>query len=289
MTARARPPRAFTTASKGRDDLLASFQAFREEMERSGKAGVLRSFGAVLDRATAAINMKIPGLVRFLRTGRWLNIYEFTAQSTGLRGKPLSDEVARRLGMLGGARTKMDKLFQFGRDTHYASLNLGGAGARRYGTCCVVFDLHHWAPFVTCFCGDSIRACFSEKGNQVLSDEEILRLFSIGEDASRLAALRHREYLRRQAFGVDAAEVRDIIEADDSLVEYHLHGSVRRELVREVRISRSDYRHLHDLLERYDSVRDPKRWEFDKVQPFREMMALLDQYDIPLVVAEGGG
>jgi hypothetical protein len=279
---------AYRVACGRRNDLVAEFQAFQEEMESLGKSGALRSFEAIFARATAAINMKIPVLVRFLKTGLWLNIYEFTAWTTGLKGQDLLDEVARRLGLLAGARTKLDTLFRFRRDTHYASLNLGGAGARRYGTCCVVFDLHHWSPFVTCFCGDSIRACFSERGDQVLEDDEILRLFSVEEDAPKLAALRHSEYLGKQDFCVDQAEVRDIIEADDSLVEYHLHGPVRRELIREVRISRSDYRHLRDLMERYDPVRSPKRWEFDKVEPFRDVLALLDRYDIPLVVAEGG-
>ncbi len=120
-----------------------------------------------------------------------------------------------------------------------------------------------------------------------MADGEILQRFSIGEDAPKLAALRHGEYLRKESFCVDPAEVRNRVEAEDSLIEYHLHGPVKREIVREVRISRSEYHHLRDLLERYDTVGDPRRWEFDKVERFREMRVLLDKYKIPLVVAEG--
>lgn len=235
--------------------------------------------------------MSIPSLVRFLTEGGYLNVYEFVQRETGLRGRALEEEVQERLRGMGPARLKIDRLFGFRRDTHYASLNLGGPGPQRYGPCCVVFDLSHWAPFHTCFAGDTIRSCFDGAGAQALSDDEILESLAIGEDAVRLAVIRHKEFLRRQSFCVDPREVRDIVEAQDSLLEFHLHGAVTRKQVQEVRISRTEHHHLRDLSERFDALPHPSRplrLEFERVPLFRDLTALLKKHGIPLLMAEGG-
>src|SRR5689334_11469795 len=70
------------------------------------------------------------------------------------------------------------RAFRLRCGTHYAAFNLGGAGAHRYGRCCVVFDLRYWAPFHTCYAGDSIRACFQVDKSPALSEEEILAGFA---------------------------------------------------------------------------------------------------------------
>jgi hypothetical protein len=232
--------------------------------------------------------MPITKVARFVEEGSYLNIYEFVARETGLSGEDLERSVLERLKEFGPLRLKLDRLFCFQHDTHYASFNLGGAGARRYGSCCVTFDLRHWAPFHTCFAGDSIRACCSPEKEPLLKDEEILTSFGIGEDLDRLAVIRHERFLERQAHGLDPGEVRDIIEADDSLLEIHLHGPVTRECIQEVRLSRADYHHLCDLSERAKGLSEPLPWEFDSVEPFQKMLAALDRFDIPLVLAESG-
>jgi hypothetical protein len=282
--------RTYTRALARRGSLLARFDETSRNLIASGCEDVLLSFTALLSRGVAAVNMSIPNLLRFLEEGRYLNIYEFVRRETRLHGRALEEEVQRRLKGLGPARLKIDRLFGFRRDTHYASLNLGGPGPQRYGPCCVVFDLRHWAPFHTCFAGDSIRACFDGAGRQVLEDREILEHLGIGEDAGRLAVIRHREFLARQRFCVDPAEVRDIVEAQDSLLEIHLHGSVTRDHIQEVRLSRTEYHHLRELSERYDLLHDtrrPLRLEFERVPLFRDLTAALKRHRIPLLVAEG--
>lgn len=282
------PPAAHVRAASGRDRLLERFGVAEERLRREGRGSALRSFRTVVARGRVAINMPIPKLVRVVEEGAYLNIYEFVARDTGLSGADLEREVGERLGEFGPLRLELDRLFHFEHDTHYAALNLGGAGALRYGCCCVVFDLRHWAPFHTCFAGDSIRTCCTRDKKKIVDDEVILLSFAIGEDAERLAVIQQERFLGRPEHCVDPLDLRSLLEADDSLIEIHLHGSVTRDRIQEIRLSRADYRRLRDLEGRFDDARGPLPWIFDEVEPFRQMLEVLDRFEIPLVIAEPG-
>lgn len=277
---------ALEKALVGRQILLSRFGECCGRLKRTGRSGTLRSFQAVLARGNAGINMSVARAASFIEDGGYLNVYEFVGRETGLTGNRLERAVAKRLKELGPLRLKLDQLFHFQHDSHYASFNLGGAGARRYGFCCVTFDLRHWEPHHTCFAGDSIRTCSGADKQAVLSDGEILARYATGEDLVRLATVRWESFLENQEHCIDPGEVRDLVEAEDSLLELHLHGPVRREHIQEVRLSKADYRHLCDLARRAEGLSAPLPWEFDNVEPFRRLLDLLDQFDIPLVLAE---
>jgi len=279
---------AYEQALSGQSRLRKRFEETCERLKRSGRGNALRSFQAILARGRAAINMPIPKLVRFLEEGGYLSIYEFVARDTGLTGEDLRREVQARLRDFGPLRRQIDETFQFQPDTHYAAFNLGGAGAHRYGRCCVVFDLRYWAPFHTCYAGDSIRACFQVDKSPALSEEEILAGFATGDDLDHLAAIHWEPFLAEptQEICFHPSEVRDIVEAEDSVLEIHLHGPVTRDRIQEVLLLRSDYRHLRDLVRRASGRSLPLPWEFDEVEPFNQMLALLERFEIPLVLAE---
>jgi hypothetical protein len=281
-------PPAYERALSGRDGLRDRFDESCERLKSSGRGNALRSFRAVLSRGRAAINMPISKLVRFLEEGGYLSIYEFVARDMGLTGEDLRREVQARLRDFGPLRRQIDETFQFQPDTHYAAFNLGGAGARRYGRCCVVLDLRHWAPFHTCYAGDSIRACFQADKSPALSEQEILAGFAIGEDLDRLATIHWETSLAEptQETCFHPSEVRDIVEAEDSVLEIHLHGPVTRDRIQEVLLLRSDYRHLRDLVRRAHGRSNPLPWEFDEVEPFNQMSKLLERFEVPLVLAE---
>jgi hypothetical protein len=281
-------PVAYDRAISGRDGVRSRFEESCDRLNRSGRSDALRSFRAILSRGRAAINMPIPKLVRFLEEDGYLNIYEVVSRETGLMGEDLSKAVQERLREFGPMRRQIDQTFNFDPDTHYASFNLGGAGAHRYGRCCAVFDLRHWAPFHTCYAGDSIRACFQADKSPALSEAEILAGFAIGEDLDRLATIRWESSLEDPTQGpcFHPSEVRDMVEAEDSILEIHLHGPVTRNRVQEVLLPRADYRHLRDLVRRARGRLLPLPWEFDEVEPFNRMLELLERFEIPLVLAE---
>lgn len=281
-------PAPYERALSGRGRLWSRFEESCKRLKNCDRGNALRGFRAILSRGRAAINMPIPKLVRFLEEGGYLNVYEFVARETGLAGEDLDQAVEARLRELGPLRRRIDRLFDFQPDTHYAALNLGGAGASRYGRCCVVFDLRHWAPFHTCYAGDSIRSCFQADQGPALSEEEILASFAAGEDLDRLAVVHWEPSLGDPARDpcLQPGEVRDIVEAEDSILEIHLHGPVTRDRIQEVLLPRNDYRHLRDLAQRAKGHPPPLPWEFDEAEPFHQMLELLERLEIPLVLAE---
>lgn len=280
---------AYDLAASRRPALLKRFQAVLHRLTDPDCRRALRSFQTVLAEGRVSINMSVRTGWSFLTGGHYLNVYEFVRWDQGLSGPELEQGVLDRLKDLGPPRRKLDTLFGFQEDTHYATFNLGGAGADRYGACCFVFDLRHWAPFHTCFAGDSIRACFSARKEQVLSDEEILASFAIGEDLERLAVIQNEDFLLDQKHGVLRSEVVGLFADDDSFLEVHLHGPVLREQIQEVRFPMDRFRKLERASRRLNASSGPLPWSLDDTEPFRGLLDLLDRYEIPIVLVDARG
>jgi len=280
-------PKAYILALSLRPKLFDKFNDVKERLLRNGFKNRLIAFETLIRDCKASINMSIPKCNDFLKYGRWLNINEFVFIKKGKTGADLEKEIKSYLGKWYTSRRTIDKLFRFRRDTHYASINLGGIGPQRYGACCVVFDLSNWTPYYTCYGGDSIRACFDSKGNKVLADDAILEHFGVGQDVYQIATVRHKRYLREKKPGINISELQAILESTDSLIEFHHHGSVIREHIAQVIMSHAQITHYWELAER--SSAKPKPWpqEYDVVPFFLEMIKLLDFYNIPLILKEG--
>lgn len=280
-----RNPSALRLARSRQRSLVEQASVVSSGLIAQGKGNVLRGFRALLTEGRASINMSMLKLIRFLRTGRWLNIYEAVARETGLSGAPLVEEVVRRLREYGDLRLSIDRLLRFPRDTHYASLNLGGPGPfAEYGICCVVFDLHHWAPLFTCFAGDSIHACFDAQGGMVLREDELLARFAAGEDLAQLALVRYEGFLQDHRFCLEVTRARRLFESGARLIELHLFGEISRSQIAEVRIPHGKYEELCDLMRGLEREPHSTAQEMDQAKVFRELLVALEHHDVPLVV-----
>jgi len=279
---------AYTLAIAQRPQLFLRLRRVEERMVSAGRMSVLRSFRAVLERRRVAINMKIPQLAMFLEEGRYLNVHELTAKKTGATGAELAAAVERYLASFTNQRLAIDRLFGFGPDSHYAALNLGGAGLTRYGDACAVFRPGRWSICSTCFAGDSVRLCFSAAGELAVSEAMILGHFAPGEDAAALAVVAHADFFDGTAICVDPVKVRRLIETGDLAIEVHLHGAVTRDKIAEVIMEQKKLDELETLSRKYDSLQAPRPFAYDIVPEFRRTLALLEQHGIPLVGAEIG-
>jgi hypothetical protein len=281
------PPRAYQLARSRRPLLLGHYRAAAQRLAAVGQQDVRVEFEALVSRGAAAINMSMPSMLQFLASGRWLNVYEAVASETGLRGRALDLEVARRLRDLGPPRLAIDRLFRFRRDTHYASLNLGGIGPHaRYGVCCAIFSLAHWLPFHTCFAGDTILACFDAGGRSVLTRDGALARFAIGEDLRRLAVLRFEAFLDRQRHELDGLAVRARLEGPETMIELHLHGRVTRQQITEVRLPRERHEQLSSLSDQLACDPGSRARELDPARAFHQLKKALARHRIPLVIVE---
>jgi hypothetical protein len=289
MLGSGRTPRACKLAFSRREDLLRRFDDTVRRLTEANRRPVLRSFRAVLSNGKVAINMSTLKLRRFLSEGKWLNIYESAereGKKIGLKGREIDRVVKRRLQGYAGPRRKIDTLLRFRRDTHYSYLNLGGPGPKGYGFFTVILDVDVSTQFCTCFAGDSILSNFVLRGSRARSipNEEIIQNFALGADWIALATVEYEKYLSDQRFCVNARSVRHLFESDDSFFEFHLHGSIKRSCISEVRISQESYEPLQAELLKGDYVLHPDVERFKKVRLFQEVVQLLDKHEIPLII-----
>ena len=81
-----RTPPAYALALSLRDALDSKYQSVEKKLIEDGCQGSIKVFRALLSRGYVTINMSIPSCNRFIREGRWLNIYEAVLKETGKRG-----------------------------------------------------------------------------------------------------------------------------------------------------------------------------------------------------------
>lgn len=285
------PPKAYALALSLRPRVLARIEALKLELTDEKKLGNLNALLSLLAGHKYGINMSIVRCLDFVRSGSRLNAYQYVA-SLNLNPR---DSVKRLKTILGEKwyrpRRYIDRLLMFTAATHYAALNLGGAGPERYGECCVVLDPSRVSPYVTCLSGDSIQAVFSGFAagrQQVLEHQEILDLFGVHEDADSLAALGHIPLLKRQNRFPSKRELRAIFEQAESCFEVHLHGPVHWSQVDCVVMSERLHDELWDLTAEY-ALTPPHRQtaqKFQRVAYFMELMSLRDDKGLPFAVAE---
>ncbi len=171
--------------------------------------------------------MTIPGCIRFLETGQWLNVYESVALKIGVSHGPEFDDALReKLGVWHGPRTTLDRLMGFRKDTHYAALNIGRMRTSD-GKCCVRFGPATPLVFATCFAGDTLQVVFDENAVFVLSRDEILEQFSTYAHGVALSTVYHQRLLANATI-IDKDMLVEMLDDRETLIEVHIHGSVRR-------------------------------------------------------------
>lgn len=284
-------PSSYELALEQRPRHLAAYHALgrRVEGEGDGAAARLRTFEALIARARPAINMTLLGCIRFLESGRWLNVWEKVAIDLGTsRGPAYEAAVGSEMGGWLRPRATLERLLRFQRDTHYAALNLGGTGPS-YGDWCVRFDHSGVLRFATSFAGDPLRWVFDEDGNQVLSDDDVLTRFACHDERVALAA-RHNEHLLLGNLLVDEDLMRTLLEDRETLIEVHIHGEVLAEHAVEIGVRKGVYDRLARLAldEEAAEPRARAAKRFRHAALFRRLLRLVDDHPKLIVKQERG-
>lgn len=241
-------PPAYALAMAQRERLLSRVSALESELGTSGRSAPVSVMRDLVERARFSINVSLADCLTFVRSGRWLNVRE-AAELSGLVGEALDAELSRRQRQWRARREIVEPLLRFGPDVHYGALNVGGPGPDDFGVCCLVFDLDVF-PHATCFAGDTLRVCFDEAGNRLMSDEDILARFATMADRSAIAILRHEQTLRGTGGVVDLSDWKSLLEHRDGLIEAHIHGPVAIEHLTMVLMRRDDHARYQQLAAR---------------------------------------
>jgi hypothetical protein len=179
-----------------------------------------------------------------------------------------------------------EKLLRFRRDTHYAALNLGGTGPD-YGECCVRLNADTPLRFATSFAGDPLRVVFDDGGTAVLSDSGVLERFSTYTDRAELAAVAYPRFLTSMPVVAKTALAK-MLDDRETIIEVHIHGTIRRKHVLEIAIQPDFFASLaRRCLDYEDATVEARRAKlYDNVIIFKQLLKLTDLHQIR-IQAEG--
>jgi len=107
----------------------------------SPAADLLRQFAAeVAAQGRISINMRPFIAADFVPSGRYYNIHQAVPKAAYALKRTEEELLRKRLKAYFTRRIGFDSAFEGGKRFHYGSLNIGGVGAHRYGTICVVLS-----------------------------------------------------------------------------------------------------------------------------------------------------
>lgn len=277
-------PKSYTLAQTKRSALVRRYTKVVASLVGDGVKSRLKTFESMLKNGCPAINMTLPGCIRFLESGHWLNVHEVVALNVkASQGPDFDRELQRILGPWYKPRIDFERLLEFRRDTHYSALNLGGAGPD-YGECCVRFGSSAPLEFSTIFAGDPLRVAFDDDGNRILSDDDVLARFAIYCDRAALAAVANPAFLDSMPI-IDRDSLIRMLDDRETLIEVHLHGSVRREHATEIAIQRDFFLSVGRRCLEYEEASRHEREakKFSKVRAFKRLLQLTDWYGLKLL------
>lgn len=193
----------------------------------------------VSNNGRVSMNMRPCIAADLLHRDQYKNMYEAVAEEAALTGRETREILRQRLGKYFEKRIRFDAVFSEGRSFKYGALNIGGVGATRYGSFCVVLK-PSFPDRVAYLKQDSLNRYADEHGN---FDEEAFQ--------SDLACHSHRQLLAALKHAHEIESRKDnwstMLCCDSEYIEAIFVGAVNKSTVDEVRVSASEHRTLWDL------------------------------------------
>jgi len=268
----------FAIARNNGPRLVADLNAATGALSTADRPALERFAKRVEDEGRISINMRQGVLLSFLVSGRHQNIYEWAAARSARSTKAAPDIMREQLGPYYERRTVFDGFFARGDELRYGALNIGGAGATRYGSyCSVVKDATARALEVAYLRADSLRT-YMVPGPAV--DGAAVEADAASHPARHcLAARKHAGAVVRTA---DAAWPA-LLCNDDDYVEAIFHGDLAADAIECVRMTGADHEALYEFAFEEFSIRLSKAERLE-IDTFVMIIDALDHRGIRLEV-----
>jgi hypothetical protein len=190
-----------------------------------------------------SINMRGAGLLRFLDLGKHLNVYEVAMEVSAKTGRTADETLRTHLGKYYEKRIAFDTHFVDGNLFRYGALNIGCAGATRYGEFCIVLK--------TAYIEELMRLAYlkSDSLNEYMEPGPSVNEPAIRED---LATHSRRHLLASIKYGKDLlgrvrSQWSELLCNSASYIEAIFVGDLETAHIGLVRISVSDFQRFADL------------------------------------------
>lgn len=205
--------------------------------------GLLQQFANdVVANGRVAINMRPWIAADFVHNNRYQNMYATVAEEAELSGRSPNELLRERLGTFFETRTTFDSSFDRGARFQYGALNIGGAGATRYGIFCVVLnrDFSEDCELVVYLKTDSLSGYMAAGGT--LEEAALGRDIAPDTHRQQLAALKHAHELE-----LHDGNWAKMLCSENEYIEVIFVVNLETGMVAEVRIAEHNYQELWDL------------------------------------------
>ena len=227
------------------ENVARLFQRFEDAKKASKDGGTLLEGFAqcVYNTGGISINMRPCVLSDLIARRKYQNIYEWALEQSALCSRPVPDVLREKLGKYYSRRIHFDDSFENGRAFRYGLLNIGGAGADRYGQFCAVLrvDFVEGGTEVAYLKADSLGTYMRTETD--LNETAIRQDVATHSHRHCLTALKHGAALGSS----DPNDWPAIVCSSDDYVEAIFLKDVDLATVDEVRLRETEFRRLFDL------------------------------------------
>ena len=180
----------FTVCSDNGQRLKTEYESGFSEEEKPIAEAFLE---AIRLEGRLSVNCKPTPLLKTLEEGVYLNRYEIARRKGVEEGTEREAVLRETLGDYYERRTAFDRYWEAGESFLYGALNIGNAGASRYGEYCLVWKedlpLNYQKGYLE---GDSLR-CFVPPDTCVVDEAAIREKCACHATKQYLALQKHRE------------------------------------------------------------------------------------------------
>jgi hypothetical protein len=171
------------------------------------------------------VNITADALLRFLASGRYLNLYDEPVIG-GVPREPSDD------------RRRVDELLGLGEDTYFGAVALGGTGVRYYGEYSMVLRPEAIDPDTRLLDRDSYDLLMAPLAGLGPSPRQVERLRGTwASDVDAMVLLRVLPEIRQARQLVTSGTVSELVLRDQEFVEVHKQGSFGPANLEEIRES----------------------------------------------------
>jgi hypothetical protein len=231
----------------------------------------LEAFEHRISRGSVATNMSMSTCALVLLGRQILTAHHLAEQKAGApAGAQFDQELKTLLGAYYDRRRAVEGIFAFDRDTRYCYLYAGGTGPNYgKGECRVFLERHLLYEFSTVFAGDTIDALFDGSGVLCIAHAKALERFATRQELRRLASIANEDVITRSKPITDAVISR-LLSDRKTLIEVHVHETVRTDNIREITIADEIHRTMEVMVPRFEAADATQRQlgQFDDVRAY---------------------
>ncbi len=219
------------------------YQAALEAADEATAALLAAFVESVLHDGNLSINMRVFVAENFMSGSPYENIYEFCDRMSRLSGRDAADIIKERLGPYCERRLKFDASRPEFKLVYYAALNIGGAGATKYGEICVVLGrcLEADGRRAAYLRGDSLNDYFDAAAGADMP--RLLTDICAETDRAYLAVIKHAGEIPR----TERAGWETLVCSNASYIEAIFDVRPAKQEVSEIRVPVASYDALWDI------------------------------------------